>query len=201
MDKDGPKFEAATQPVEGPRETENSLMMVTCPDCGNEYSQHMATVCPECFSWPRKRVTYDDVTPEEAIAGEDYANAAISAGYDGSIRDAISVTRAVTLAEHRINDPKKTSPPASAPVEGPVSAPIPFEQFKEHYGFNAGSALYTLSKDNAELRERIGRAEAALRKIADKTSPHEGGVNMISKINAIARAALAGEPHDGGQNK
>lgn len=28
-------------------------LTVTC-ECGNVYSLHMATVCPECFAWPNR---------------------------------------------------------------------------------------------------------------------------------------------------
>jgi len=32
---------------------QESGLWVDC-ECGNHYSLHMATVCPECFAWPNR---------------------------------------------------------------------------------------------------------------------------------------------------
>src|ERR1017187_4426495 len=37
-----------------PASTEDPLE-VTCWSCGKVYSLHIATVCPECYAWPRKQ--------------------------------------------------------------------------------------------------------------------------------------------------
>lgn len=36
-----------------PNQEETSLSVI-CHKCGETYSLHVHTVCPECFAWPKK---------------------------------------------------------------------------------------------------------------------------------------------------